>query len=276
VTPSGIQAEIDAMKGAIGAECISTDVITPELVRRFAATVGGQDPDVSMGVEAPPAIHWCLAPFAADTASLGPDGHPSDSLYPLPPSLTRRMWASGELRFHGELRIGDVVHRTSRVAAVTPKQGGSGLLCFVTLEHTLATPRGTALTECQTIVYRAPASPTSSAIIPADADSRYSVTNEAQLFRYSALTFNAHRIHYDYPYATHEEGYPGLVVQGPLQATLLLMHANMRLSLKTFSFKGLKPLFCGESFSIESTEVGFDIVRSNGDVTMSSKVNAET
>ena len=158
-------------------------------------------------------------------SELGPDGHPARGGFLPPVPLPRRMWAGGELEFFDTLRVGDEVTRTSRIAEVTMKTGSTGVLCFVSVDHLVTTPRGTAIRERQDIVYRdvstAAAAPAKPAAPPPTAQHREShMADPVLLFRYSALTFNGHRIHYDRDYVTKVEGYPGLIFHGPMQAAL--------------------------------------------------------
>ena len=173
------------------------------------------------------------------------------------------MWAGGELEFFDALRVGDVVTRTSRISDVTMKTGSSGVLCFVSVEHLITSPRGTAIRERQDIVYRdvsgAPAAaPAKPAAPPPAAKHREShISDPVLLFRYSALTFNGHRIHYDRDYVTTVEGYPGLIVHGPLQAALIIelaarLHGGK--APKKFSYRGLQPLFEGSEFSVNAND----------------------
>jgi 3-methylfumaryl-CoA hydratase len=193
---------------------------------------------------------------------LGPDGHPTRGGFLPPVELPRRMWAGSKLDIVSGLRIGDLVERRSRISDVVVKEGRTGLLCFVTVDHEFLTARGTAIRETQQVVYR-------------DVDSRPTPTLAADptkptwrktihadpvlLFRYSALTFNGHRIHYDRTYCIKEEGYPGLIVHGPLQATLLLMlAASIRDGVvpRHFEFRGINPLFDGADFSVNAVAAG--------------------
>jgi 3-methylfumaryl-CoA hydratase len=195
---------------------------------------------------------------------LGPDGHPArgDFLPPVP--LPRRMWAAGRLEFFDPLRVGDAVERQSRIADVNVKEGRSGRLCFVAVDHEISTPRGLALKERHDIVYRDVSSddPAQQAA-PARGESarqaqwgETKVADAVMLFRYSALTFNGHRIHYDRQYVSEVEGYPGLIVHGPLQATLLIEFAASIRSAgpKAFSFRALNPLFDGQEFTLNAAE----------------------
>jgi len=225
------------------------------------------DRDVAADGVMPQAIHWALCLPDAPTAQLGPDGHPlrddsPDSFLP-PVPLPRRMWASSKVAFLAPLKIDDTITRTSKVLSVTAKSGGSGDLVFVEVEHQTNTQDGPAVREVQSIVYRG-AAPAGSAPVPPppgpdpfdptgwDAH-RTLMPTEPLLFRFSALTFNSHRIHYDLPYATAEEGYRGLVVHGPLTATKLLQLAQAELgdnALTSFAFRGTSPAICGEALHL--------------------------
>ena len=173
------------------------------------------------GDAAPFTVHWCLAQPVFPMSELGPDGHPDRGGFLPPVPLPRRMWAGGELEFFEPLRVGDEVTRTSRIADVTMKTGSTGVLCFVSVEHLITTPRGIAIRERQDIVYRdmsttQPAAPAKAPPPPPVAKHREShMADPVLLFRYSALTFNGHRIHYDRDYVTKVEGYPGLIVPRP-------------------------------------------------------------
>ncbi|MFM5923002.1 MAG: MaoC family dehydratase N-terminal domain-containing protein [Novosphingobium sp.] len=245
----------------IGREEQRTDVIGPEAAQRWLATL---DRDAPGDDTLPQAFHWCLCLPDAPSASLGADGHPlrddsPNSFLPPLPDLPRRMWASSAVEFLAPLKIGDAIVRTSQVLAVTEKNGSSGRLVFVEVQHETATEAGLAVREVQSLVYRAPAAPGtppappplgSARFDPASWTAHRTITpNEALLFRFSALTFNSHRIHYDLPYARDEENYRGLVVHGPLTATLLLDLAQRQLgdnAAARFSFKGLSPAIAGE------------------------------
>jgi 3-methylfumaryl-CoA hydratase len=247
--------DAEALRGWIGRTEAARDAITPRLLREFRATLYDDD-DAAIS----PAIHWCLAPPAAPTASLGPDGHPARGGFLPPVPLPRRMWAGSTLTFHDPLRLGDQVERRSRIADVAVKRGRTGILCFVTIEHEFTTDRGLATTERQDIVYRemqaGQAAPAAKADPPRPQWQRDVSADPVLLFRYSALTFNSHRIHYDRSYATQVEGYPGLVVHGPLQATLLLDFAASLngAAPRQFHFRGLQPLFDFEPFRLCARE----------------------
>lgn len=237
----------------IGRTQVAEDVVAPSLVDRFNATIGLDAGRARGGDVAPRLIHFCLCVDAVPIAALGADGHPARGDFLPPVSLPRRMWASSALQFEGDLRVGDAVRRHSRLASVEVKQGKGGVLCFVKVEHRITANDQPVVTETQTIVYRdAAAGASAPAPAPDPAPQGVDVTrvdiSPPLLLRYSALTFNAHRIHYDLPYATGEEGYPGLVVHGPLQATLLFHFAarcHDGRAPDRFAFRGIAPAFCG-------------------------------
>ncbi|MGC2781762.1 MAG: MaoC family dehydratase N-terminal domain-containing protein, partial [Bradyrhizobium sp.] len=202
---------------------------------------------------------------------LGPDGHPTRGGFLPPVPLPRRMWAGGEVQFIDPLRVGDLATRVSTISDVSLKSGSTGQLCFVAVEHVVTTPRGTAIRERQDIVYRdmggAQAAPAKAP--PVAQHSETHVSDPVLLFRYSALTFNGHRIHYDRDYVTKVEGYPGLIFHGPLQAALLVEFAA-RLKGKapaTFSYRGVQPLFEGSEFSVNANviDAGLDVWIANAE-----------
>jgi 3-methylfumaryl-CoA hydratase len=249
------------MKAWIGRNEARADRVDTGHAQRWLATLDRAAPaDGTM----PQGFHWCLGLPDAPSATLGPDGHPlrdesPDSFLPPLPHLPRRMWASSKIEFLFPLHIGAQVERRSSVQSIEAKQGGSGELVFVTLLHETTADGTPAVCEQQSLVYRAaaasdtplaPPPPGSGQFDPADWQAhRKAMPNEALLFRFSALTFNSHRIHYDLPYARDVERYRGLVVHGPLTATLLLDLARRELgdnALKSFAFRGLSPAICGE------------------------------
>jgi 3-methylfumaryl-CoA hydratase len=244
-----LSQNIDVWRQWIGRSERATDVVTPELVRRFNATFGLAGGHAE-GDLAPALIHWCLAPSAVPASGLGADGHPEKGGFLPPIDLPRRMWAGSELNFVKPLLIGQSVTRNSIVADVTEKTGKSGRLCFVTVSHDVSVGGDTVLHETQNIVYKqssiAPSS-ISVAVAPRGAVHDSVDANSTLLFRYSALTFNGHRIHYDRPYAINEEHYSGLVVHGPLQANLLFNLATRVTGSapKRFAFKGVSPAVDG-------------------------------
>ncbi|ROZ78274.1 MaoC family dehydratase N-terminal domain-containing protein [Ramlibacter sp. WS9] len=224
------------------------DLVTPAPVRMLRAALD-MPPDDS-ATELPPLWHWLYFLPSARQSQLGVDGHPERGGFLPPVPLPRRMWAGGQLEFFSPLRVGDAVRRVSTIDDVKVKTGRTGELCFVRVRHEVSSPRGLALREFHDIVYRpeplaGAAEPTYESA-PVSVLARRVVPDDVLLFRYSALTFNGHRIHYDRRYATQVEGYPGLVVHGPLMATLLAGLAGRQFVGRVaaaFSFRALKPVF---------------------------------
>lgn len=244
------------LRGWIGRQSRSADTLDAGPLRLLAATLDRPlDGDGPRTV--PPLWHWLYFLSAQPPRDLGPDGHPRRGGFLPPVPLPRRMWAGSRLEWRRPLRVGESVERLSTIEDVALKQGRSGPLVFVTVRHEVRGPgdAGPALVEHHDIVYRgtSPAGGAPIAAGPADVTAgpweRDLVPDAVLLFRYSALTFNGHRIHYDRPYATQVEGYPGLVVHGPLIATLLLdlLHRHgAGGELRRFQFRALAPAFAGE------------------------------
>lgn len=249
----------------IGRKSESVDIVTPRLAASYRAIFGDRLAPVGAD-EAPLGIHWCLSPAIAPMEALGPDGHPAKNrdLPPIP--QPRRMWAGGSLETLAPIRVGDTVTRISTIGSITRKEGRSGELWFVAVHHDYVTPRGTAIRERHDIVYREAAKPgTARTTAPEPAPAAEPVEGEwlvetpsTLLFRYSAITFNGHRIHYDRRYVTEVEGYPGLVVHGPLQATWLVhFAAAIKGAPPTrFEFRSLSPLFDDDALRLHATEEG--------------------
>jgi 3-methylfumaryl-CoA hydratase len=253
----------------IGRSAETSDWLTPAALARFCATLDQQAGNSA----APQGIHWCLCLPDAPTASLGADGHPRRDDSPesfMPPiPLPRRMWAASDVQFHAPILRGAKIRRTSTISKIAEKNGASGQLVFVTVAHETHADDLLAISESQSIVFREPA-PAPAAPKAAEASStkadlsawqwhREILPNAALLFRYSALTFNSHRIHYDAPYATAEEGYDNLVVHGPLTATLLLDLAQRELglnALKTFQMRAQSPAFVDQPLHLVGREDG--------------------
>lgn len=227
------------------------DDITAAPVRALSATLDRDDPAPVPGTELPPLWHWLYFLPHARQSAIGPDGHPQRGGFLPPVPLPRRMWAGGRLQWHQPLQVGDAVKRVSTIQSVSHKAGRTGDLVFVLVKHEVHNARGLALTEEHDIVYRAAAQVGDPAPAPVAAAAgapwvRDVTLDDVLLFRYSALTFNGHRIHYDRQYVTQEEGYPGLIVHGPLIATLLVDLVRRQQPgavLKTFNFKAVRPTF---------------------------------
>ena len=273
--------DLDRLRQWIGRTEEASDIVTAQLVKGLRATLFMEIGRPKAGDAAPFTAHWCLAQPVYPMSELGSDGHPARGGFLPPVPLPRRMWAGGELEFFEPLRVGDAMTRTSRIADVTMKTGSTGALCFVSVDHQITTPRGTAIRERQDIVYRGvsptqPSAPAKPAAPPAAAQHREShMADAVLLFRYSALTFNGHRIHYDRDYVTRVEGYPGLIFHGPMQAAFLVEFAaklHRGAAPKKFSYRGVQPLFEGSEFSVNAndTSAGMDLwtANSTGQATM--------
>jgi len=262
VSGTSAKVDVDHLRGWIGREDVGTDIVSEDLARKYHATFDYPGAAPELGSIVPRLIHFCLAQPAAPTAALGADGHPARGGFLPPVPLPRRMWAGGAFVFHGDLRVGDAVKRVSRITDVVLKEGRSGLLCFVTVEHRIEANGVPVLEERQDIVYRDLEGPEGASKQPQVAEPgthRREIKADATLlFRYSALTFNGHRIHYDRRYVTEIEGYPGLIVHGPMQAALLCNYAAELRSAppKRFSFRGLSPLFDNNTFELHATDEG--------------------
>ncbi len=256
--------DLEDLRHWIGQSESRSELVTGAMVDRFRSTFD-QEGDVAEGDVAPVMIHLCVAPPAAPTGGLGPDGHPARGGFLPPVPLPRRMWAGGAFTFHDDIRVGERVARTSTIRDVTLKEGRTGSLCFVTVDHRIESAGRLVIEERQDIVYRgadAPRAPGERPEPAAPGTHRVVVVpSAALLFRYSALTFNGHRIHYDAPYATGVEGYPGLVVHGPLQATMLVQLAERLHGRRParFDFRSLSPLFDDADFTLNADEDGGDL-----------------
>lgn len=250
----------------IGHQMVQRDRLTPALLQRFRATIDSAE----SGDVAPQAIHWVLCTPEATTAKLGIDGHPQrsespDSFFP-PVPHPRRMWASSKVEFLAPISVNAEIERVSNIASITEKSGSTGSLVFVDVTHETKADGTVAISERQTLVYREAntAKPTpASEPIAIDFGEwhfhRTLVPNEAMLFRFSAITFNTHRIHYDAPYAINEEGYRGLVVHGPLTSSLLLDLAAREFgsnTIKRFAFRAQSPAFAGEPLHLVGRREG--------------------
>ena len=254
--------DLDHLRQWIGRSMQASDIVTAQSVKELRATLFLDIGEPKAGDAAPHTMHWCLAQPVAPASELGPDGHPARGGFLPPVPLPRRMWAGGDLEFIDMLRVGDEVTRTSRIKDVTAKTGSTGALCFVAVDHEITTPRGVAIRERHDIVYRdvSTGSPAPSKPAGAPPQTQHRETHMADpvlLFRYSALTFNGHRIHYDRDYVTKVEGYPGLIFHGPMQAALQIeFAARLRGRVpKKFAYRGLQPLFEGSEFSVNASEI---------------------
>lgn len=251
---------MDTWQRWLGKSTTSTTPLTVEPANQMAVTLD-REATFQTGDTLPPAWHWLYFHDQVKAADLGPDGHPKLGIVMPPVPLPKRMWAGGVLHFQAPLRLGDPVTKTSTFRDIMPKAGRSGSLYFVNLEHIYSTNGVICLVEEQTIVYRALTSATSAGqaqAAPTAADYTQSYTlNSTALFRYSALTFNGHRIHYDVDYCRQVEGYPNLVIHGPLIATLLLdLYCQHGKSPKHFRYRAQSPLFLPHPFTVNGTSTG--------------------
>jgi 3-methylfumaryl-CoA hydratase len=226
--------------------------MSPWTASALAATLRNDDQPWPAGRALPPLWHWCYFLPTSPQIQLGPDGHPARGGFLPPVPLPRRMWAGSQLEFFAPLPLGAPARKTSRVVDVTLKQGKAGALVFVKVAHEVHAGDTLVLRDAHDIVYREAAKPGEAAPPQAPpADAAWSVEHRPDatlLFRYSALTFNSHRIHYDHPYVTQVEGYDDLVVHGPLIATLLLEAAKQHhpgQRVRGYRFKAVRPLTCG-------------------------------
>ena len=246
----------------------STDVLSQAMIDRFRLTIDSDE----TGARAPQGIHWCLGLLHGPTAELGHDGYPRHDPFAPPTALPHRLWASSSIEFLQPIYCGAMIQRVSRLGEVTEKQGGSGKLAFVVIEHEIVTDGLSVVREKQCNVWRerggAPVAPT----IVARHDpvltwpwQQTIAPDEAMLFRYAALTFNTNRVHFDHPFATRVAGFRGLVVQGPLIAILMLDLARRHLGestrLSRFSFRGQSPAIVGDRLRLfamrNDSEVSF-------------------
>ena len=298
----------------IGRSEQSSDIAEPRAIAALAALLDHDTPPWRAG-ELPPLGHWLCFPPLARQSDIGVDGHPKRGLGGgkgneknageageqsgekrgvIPPiELPRRMWAGSRVRFLAPVPLGASIERTTTLVSATPKHGRSGAMMFITLRHDIHVgPTGVggtrlAISEEQDLVYREEPKATTAAAaveaIPSPAFARSFTPDPVALFRYSALTFNGHRIHYDYPYATQVEGYAGLVVHGPLTATLLLDHFlrhHPQAHVTGFSFRGLRPILANAPFTLglNPSDTGAELVAiaPDGGAAMTATVTIQT
>lgn len=245
----------------VGRQEVVYDEVSATMARRMAATLNRPAEDFDDLDTLPDGWHVILFPPLAATRDLGHDGHPKKGDFLPDLGLPRRMFASRRIICHKPLSMGDSVTRTSTVAEIVPKEGRSGLLAFVKVVQDIEGLEGLAITEEQTIVYRPEPAPDATPPPPEPAPETFDWQVEINptpemLFRYSALTFNAHRIHYDAAYAQKGEGYPERVVNGGLSATLMVTAATDRSKqpLAEYSVRNRRPLFVGRPFFIRGTD----------------------
>jgi len=240
----------------VGKKESQNDIATAWPVTALTATLDRDDPELIDGDAIPLGWHWLYFLEAKPASALGPDGHPKRGGFLPPVPLPRRMWAGGRIEFMRALKVGERLRRDSEIIAVEPKQGKSGSLVFVTVRHTVLASGQIAAVEEHDIVYREaarPGPPPAGKPAPASAAwQRALIPDPVLLFRFSALTFNGHRIHYDLDYCRNDENYPGLVVHGPLQTLLLLdlcrRHAPR--PVRKLDYRAVQPVFHGEQITV--------------------------
>jgi len=254
--------DIDALRKWVGRSETADDVVSTFPVAALGATLDRDDPPPRSGDALPPLWHWLYFLPVYRHSDAGPDGHMRRGGFLPPVPLPRRMWAGSRVQFRHALRVGQPIRRVSTVADVTHKSGRSGDLVFVVVRHEISGREGMAIAEEHDIVYRdapragEPAAKPSTGPSGAPADAQWQRLvhpDPLMLFRYSALTFNGHRIHYDRSYVTEVEGYPGLVVHGPLLATLMLdlvRRERPAARVAQFRFRALRPVFDTAPFTV--------------------------
>ena len=269
----------------IGRGTCRRDTVSDRLVEQFRVTL----PEFVAPDRVPPGLFWALAPETLPSEQLGRDGHSRLGQFLPDLPLTRRMWAGGEVAFGGELCIGDVVEKDSRIESIAQKTGSTGELIFISIRHIYRVGMIEMVSERQDLVYRAEAVPGAAAPdYPAAPDLGTPLAVQAlrsdpvRLFRFSAITFNGHRIHYDADYARDVEGYAGLLVHGPMQAFAMLNLAARILGQcpRRFSYRGLSPLVCGEPAMVEAyghdNDLTLRVVKPGGAVTMAGKASLQS
>lgn len=270
---SGIEpAAVAEWRAAIGRQETRSERLEAESLRRYALAVGS-DPDVER--VPPPLAHWAFFLPQAPDAEIGPDGHPRRGGLLPAITLPRRMFAATHIQFDLPLRLGEPAVHTSTVVDVTHKAGRTGDLVFVEVERVLAQEGAPRATERQTYVYRDAGPPMPMPmpeVTPGAEMGDVWRPDEVNLFRFSAATFNSHRIHYDAPYARDVEGYPALVVHGPFAAARLAAYAGRRGPLASFAFRAQSPIFVGQPVRFEGDEAEVRAIRCDGAVAMSAKV----
>lgn len=265
--------EVD-LQAWVGRSQTVTDLIHPVPAAALAATLDGLGtPTPGPGDALPPLWVWLYFLPIVPMAEVGPDGHPRRGGFLPPVALERRMWAGGRLRFHGALRLGAEAERVSTIFKIAEKVGATGPMVFVTLRHEIRQAGSLVIEEEQDIVYLPLpdrfAPPPAQPAPPGDWVRPFAI-DPVLLFRFSALTLNGHRIHYDRPYAMEVEKYPGLVVHGPLQAILLFEAARQsgpQRAAAGFSFRAMRPLFDFDAVALRGRagEAGLELFTTNGD-----------
>ena len=251
------KVDIDHLRKWIGKIDNVTDYVTPIVEQRYRATLNMDIGNPEDGEPVTSGLHWMLGWNLVKNDELGVDSHPALGEFLPPVPLPRRMWAGSEIKVLKPIRVGDKVVKQSTVADIQVKEGRTGLLCFVTAEYNFLVNDEVTINEKHNIVYRdiskSGGGSGYSKEIPERADlSEKIFMHPTILFRYSAIGFVGHRIHYDHPYTVNEENYPGLIVHGPLQATYLLRAAEklMGKQVKSFTHKVMAPVFANSEYMV--------------------------
>ena len=251
------KVDIDHLRKWIGKIDNVTDYVTPIVEQRYRATLNMDIGNPKDGDPVTSGLHWMLGWNLVKNDELGVDSHPALGEFLPPVPLPRRMWAGSEIKVLKPIRVGDKVVTQSTVADIQVKEGRTGLLCFVTAEYNFLVNDEVTINEKHNIVYRdiskSGGGSGYSKEIPERADlSEKIFMHPTILFRYSAIGFVGHRIHYDHPYTVNEENYPGLIVHGPLQATYLLRAAEklMGKQVKSFTHKVMAPVFADSEYMV--------------------------
>ncbi|MFM0060198.1 MaoC family dehydratase N-terminal domain-containing protein [Paraburkholderia phytofirmans] len=260
------RVDIAHLKQWVGNETSDVETLSVRHAHLMAATLGLGSAALAEGAPLPPLWHWIYFLSGSPPSELGRDGHPARGGFLPPVPLPNRMWAGGSVEFLAPLPLGASVEKRSQIVSVEHKQGRSGELVFVTVRHDVLHEGRTAISEHHDIVYKEPAPPgprLSSPATPATPAAQHSRPFEptsTTLFRYSALTFNGHRIHYDVDYCRDVEGYSNLVIHGPLHATLLAMYAGEIAGkpLRTFRYRGIQASVLGTVLTINAHVSGSD------------------
>ncbi|WP_269502706.1 MaoC family dehydratase N-terminal domain-containing protein [Burkholderia sp. IMCC1007] len=253
--------DIAHLREWVGKSRTDHDIVSSRHARLMAATLGLPQSDLVAGAALPPLWHWLYFLSGEPPAALGREGHPARGGFLPPVTLPNRMWAGGQLEFHASAPLDARVEKRSTVVAVDHKQGRSGELVFVKVLHELLHEGNKVLSEFHDIVYKGATAPGSAAAdvkMPVAQHSRKIKPDSTMLFRYSALTFNGHRIHYDADYCRDVEGYSNLVIHGPLNATLLAAFAQEvgGRPVKEFRYRGLKPSILGNELTLNAAKDG--------------------
>ena len=251
--------QFENLQGWVGRTEENAALVTAYQADALTATLDRDDPPFKDGDAIPPGWHQFYIREVIKLRDTAPDGHPKRGEFLPPIPLPRRMWAGTQATYHRPIHVGERINRVTTISSVTPKIGKTGQLVFLNLTHEILGENGLATTEVQDVVYREEAKPGSKVPEPPPPPAeavwhRNIQPTEVLLFRFSALTMNSHRIHYDRTYVTEVEKYPGLLVHGPLTFTLLLDLFRRKMSdkiLKTFSVRAVSPLFDIHNFSVE-------------------------